>query len=58
MRVGLPSSPSGDRSAVGWGSLAVAGLALGVIAVGSARTAVPDGAPGVRPGLRIPDWLS
>lgn len=57
MRVGLPSRGSGDRSAVGWGSLAVAGLALGVIALGSARTAPLEGAPGVRLALRIPDWL-
>jgi hypothetical protein len=50
-------SRSGARSAVGWGSLAVAGLALGVIALGSARTAALGGAPGVRLALHVPDWL-
>jgi hypothetical protein len=35
----------------------VAGLALGVIALGSARTATLGGAPGVRLALRVPDWL-
>ncbi len=57
MRVGLPSSRHGDRSAIGWGSLAVAGLALGVIALGSARTAAVGGPPGVRLAFRLPDWL-
>ena len=53
-----PQSPwPWDRSAVGWGSLAVAGLALGLVALGSARTAALDGAPGVRLALRLPDSL-
>jgi hypothetical protein len=54
-----PQSPRQpwDRSAVGWGSLAVAGLALGLVALGNARTAALDGAPGVRLALRLPDSL-
>jgi hypothetical protein len=57
MPVATPSPRPGSRSAVGWGTLAVAGLALGLVALGSARTAALEGAPGVRLALRLPDAL-
>jgi Domain of unknown function (DUF4129) len=57
MSLGPPSAWRGDRSAVGWGTLSMAGLALGLVALGSARTAALDGAPGFRLALRVPDAL-
>jgi hypothetical protein len=57
MSLGPPSAWRGDRSAVGWGTLSMVGFALGLVALGSARTAALDGAPGFRLALRVPDAL-
>ena len=57
MSLGPPPVWPGDRSVVGWGTLGMAGLALGLVALGSARTAALDGAPGVRLALHVPDAL-
>ena len=58
----MKASPSQFRlswrgSVVGGGVMAVSGLAVGLIALGSARTAPLGGGPGVRLALRVPDAL-
>jgi hypothetical protein len=53
-----PGPPSrGAGASVGGPALALAGVLLGLVALGSARTAVVPGAPGVRLALRVPDAL-